>query len=77
LIYFYISEVNGNTVAGRYTPAETDRSGLTISCTDTEHSNWKGGNTEKAVAVLTQCEYHENHTTCLHKFIKLCSLYGI
>jgi len=46
-------------VAGKYTPTETDRAGLTLSCTDIEHSNWKGGNTEKAVAVLPQCEYHE------------------
>jgi len=57
-VLFYYSEVNGNTVAGRYTPTETDRAGLTLSCTDTEHSNWKGGNTEQTVTIKPHCEYH-------------------
>jgi len=51
--------VNGNTVAGKYTSTETDRAGLTLSCTDTEHSNWKGGNTEQTVIIKPQCECHE------------------
>jgi len=55
---FYYSEVNGNTVAGKYIPAETDRAGLTLSCTDIEHSNWKGGNTERNVIITPQCECH-------------------
>jgi len=45
-------------VAGKYTPTETDRAGLILSCTDTEHSNWKGGNTERNLTVTTQCERH-------------------
>jgi len=54
----YCSDVNGNTVAGRYTPTETDRDELTISCTDTEHANWKGGNTEQTVTIIPQCKQH-------------------
>jgi len=45
-------------VAGKYTPTETDRAGLTLSCTDTEHSNWKRGNTEQTVIITPQCECH-------------------
>jgi len=50
--------VNGNTVAGRYTPTGADRAGLILSCTDTEHSNWKRGNTEQTVTITPQCEVH-------------------
>jgi len=55
---FYLSEVNDISVAGKYTPTEIDRGGLMLSCTDTEHSNWKGGNTEQTVTVTPQCKQH-------------------
>jgi len=56
--HIHNSEVNGNTVAGRYTPTGADRAGLILSCTDTEHSNWKRGNTEQTVTITPQCEVH-------------------
>jgi len=60
-------------VAGKYTPTETDRAGLTISCTDTEHANWKRGNTEQTVTVMPQCKQHQYfscYTYCLNvKFL--------
>jgi len=54
----YCSEVNGNTVAGKYIPTETDRAGLTLSCKDTKHANWKRGNTEQTVTIMPQCKQH-------------------
>jgi len=64
----HYSGVNGYTVAGRYTPSERDRAGLTLSCTDTEHANWKEGNTEQTATITPQCEYHIDLSLLVHLY---------
>jgi len=68
---FQLSEVNGNTVAGKYTPTEADRAGLMLFCRDTNHANWKGENTEQTVTVVPQCKQHQyfSRYTCCLKFL--------
>jgi len=43
-------EVNNQPVSQpTYTPEKSDRDGMTISCRDISHINWKNGNTARSI----------------------------
>jgi len=50
-------EVNNQPVSQpTYTPEKSDRDGMTISCRDISHINWKNGNTARSILLTPKCE---------------------
>ena len=51
-------EFGNDTVitVGTFTPTLGDKDGFNVKCTDTKHTNWKGGNTEMSVKVEPSCK---------------------